>query len=128
MATMADKEQELWEKLCGCEVGSDEWQTTYDALEKLEEFDRKSTDFTLKIRNEERKLQLEERKIENDLKVEEGRNKNERRSIVAKFIIGILGLGATAGVAVCTVKDEEFRAITSKVDQKAKDCLRFIKF
>lgn len=128
MTTLKEKREELWNKLCECEVGSDEWRDTYYAIEALDDLERKKTESAAKIANEERKLTIEEAKVVGDAVANYEHNRIEKKSLWVKIVTSILGLGATAGIAVMTVKDEETRAITSKVDQKAKDLVRFIKF
>lgn len=128
MATYSEKREELWQKLCDAEVGSEEWSILYDALENLDELERKQAESAAKIENDARKLTIEEAKVAGEAVAAYERNRTERKSIWAKIFTSVLGLGATAGIAVATVKDEQFRALTSKVDQKAKDCIKFIKF
>lgn len=118
----------IYDALEEAELGTPEYDKLFDKLLDLEKMETQKMTEEFKAEHDREKLELERRKFDMDNVHATENLAMQKRQHRGKIWLGLAGLFATLGVAVVTNKEEEFRAITSKVDQKAKDCIRFIKY
>lgn len=124
---LAQEKQRLLEHLTLINSGTEEYKNTLEDLTNLQKLENSMNESEAKVANELAELELEKAKLEQTKQLETKKIRTERRGILARIGVAVIGMVGSAALALFTIKEEETRAITSKADQKAREMLK-VKF